>query len=108
VWFGFACPAIRTFGPGKRPDSGKDLEKTAGYYGDGCSCISIAKITPVALKMNKKIGREGVSKYFWIGNGRNVGGRAFFWVFPEIPLPSLSQVSLGSSRRTPVTPFHSG
>jgi hypothetical protein len=34
--------------------------------------------------------------------------KPFFEPFPEIPLLSFFQVFLGSSRRTPATPFYSG
>ena len=61
------------------------------------------------FKKMKDLGDREAQNIFELKMDEMLAEKPFLKSLSEIsPPPSLSQVSLGSSRRTPATPFHSG
>jgi hypothetical protein len=56
----------------------------------------------------KDLGNREAQNIFELEMDKMLAEELFFEPFPEIFSSSPSQVSLGSFRRTPATPFHSG
>jgi hypothetical protein len=60
------------------------------------------------FKKIKNLGNREAQNIFELEMDKMLTEEPLFKPFPEIPPPSLSQISLGFSRRTPATPLHSG